>query len=291
MKLLLLMNPSSCGGSGKKLWNRLFSALDEKGLEYQKHILFNIEEAFELARTASGVDIIAAVGGDGTINAVASGVLENPDQEIKFAVLYTGTSPDFCRFHDIPTEPEKAVELLSVGPSREIPVLRANGEPFFCSCNPGMGAEVAAGANKLRPLFGDWFGTLLSLCKALLRNRKWDFQLNGTETLSRCNHLLFTRMPYIAGGIKIELPDLKDDEYVLWYLQDLSRSGWLKILPKLYHGGAGGTLKIVKGTTLLECQKDCPLEFDGDPHGELPLKINFSPRKLKLICGKKDKSL
>ena len=53
MKLLLLINPSSCGGSGKKLWNRLFSALDEKGVEYQKHILSNIEEAFELAKTAS----------------------------------------------------------------------------------------------------------------------------------------------------------------------------------------------------------------------------------------------
>jgi hypothetical protein len=114
-----------------------------------------------------------------------------------------------------------------------------------------------------------------------------EFQLNGNETLPRCNHLLFTRMPYIAGGIKIELPDLKDDEYVLWYLQDLSRLDWLKILPKLYHGNTRGMLKIIRGTTLLECQEECPLEFDGDPQGKLPLKIDLSPRKLHLICGVK----
>lgn len=291
MKYLLLMNPSSRGGCGKHLWQSLFSALDQHGAEYQKHILSNIGEAEELARTASEFDAVVSVGGDGTINAVAAGVLENPDPELKFGVLYTGTSPDFCRFHGIPTEPEEAVNVLCGNFSRKIPVLQANGKPFFCSCNPGMGAEVASGANRLRPIFGDGFGTFLALFKALLRNRKWNFRLNGNRELSNCNHLLFTRMPYIAGGIKIELPDLKDEEYVLWYLQNLSRFGWLKILPKLYHGGAGGTLKIVKGTTLLECQKDCPLEFDGDPHGQLPLKIDFSPRKLKLICGKKDKSL
>ena len=287
MRVLLLMNPSSCGGKGKRLWNRLFSALKQHGVEYQKHILSNIEEAYQLAEAAAGVDAVAAVGGDGTINAVAAGVLANPDPTMNFAVLYTGTSPDFCRFHQIPTEPEKAVELLAKGSSREISVLRANGKPFFCSCNPGMGAEVAAGANRLRPFFGDWLGTLLALFKALLWNKKWEFQLNGNETLPHCNHLLFTRMPYIAGGIKIELPDLKDDEYVLWYLQDLSRLDWLKILPKLYHGNTRGMLKIIRGTTLLECQEECHLEFDGDPQEKLPLKIDLSPRKLHLICGAK----
>ena len=46
-------------------------------------------------------------------------------------------------------------------------------------------------------------------------------------------------------------------------------------------------LAIIRGTTLLECQEECHLEFDGDPQGKLPLKIDLSPRKLHLICGAK----
>ena len=286
MKLLLLMNPSSRGGLGKQLWNRLFSAIEKNGLIYQKHILSNIEEAYELAKSATGFDGVAAVGGDGTVNAVAAGVLENPDPDLKFGVLYTGTSPDFCRFHRIPTEPEEAVNILCGNFSRKIPVLVANGKPFFCSCNPGMGAEVAAGANRMRPFFGDGIGTFLALLKALLRNRKWNFKLNRERDLANCNHLLFTRMPYIAGGIKIDLPDLKDDEFVVWYLQDISRRKWLSILPGLYRGDVQGHLEILKESVRLECPEECPVEFDGDPHGSLPLEISFSSRKLNLICRK-----
>ena len=138
----------------------------------------------------------------------------------------------------------------------------------------------------MRPFFGDGFGTFLALLKALLRNRKWNFTLNGKRELSNCNHLLFTRMPYIAGGIKIDLPDLKDDEFVVWYLQDISRRKWLSILPGLYRGDVQGHLEILKESVRLECPEACPVEFDGDPHGSLPLEISFSSRKLNLICRK-----
>lgn len=286
MKLLMLINPSSRGGRGVRLLPRYRSELDKRKIDRTEIILSSIDEAFERAKNLDSTlyDAAVAVGGDGTIRAVGAGLLANPDPALKLGVLYTGTSPDFCRTHNIPLDPERAVSCLAEGNSRKIPVLTANGEAFFCSCNPGMGAEVASRANKLRPFLGDFAGTLTALAGALLKNRRYTFKVNGT-LLDDCNHLLITRMPFIASGLKLALPELKEEEYLLWYLQDVSRFKWLQILLKLYRKQPCGSWKIVTGPLMIESPPhgDLPLEYDGDPHGTLPLEIKFAPRRLDLV--------
>lgn len=286
MKLLLLMNPASRGGRGKRCWPEIFAGLKRADIEYTAVELKRIEEAYEIASKCIGFDAVAAVGGDGTVNAVGEGVLNNPDVNLKLAVIYTGTSPDFCRFHHLPLLPADAVKVIKDNFVQEIPVLLANGRPFFCSCNLGMGAEVANGANRLRPFWGDKAGTLLALLSALLRNRKRDYFLSDGREILLCNHLLITRIPHIAGGLRIELPELADNEYALWYLRGRSRLGMLKLIPALYSGEDNGGIIIFKDKLRIECRKACAVEYDGDPHGELPVEISWSTRRLKLLCGK-----
>ena len=286
MKILLLMNPASRGGRGKRLWPEIFAALERAAIDYRLLELERIEDAYEAASKCTGYDAVAAVGGDGTVNAAGGGVLNNPDPELKFAVLYTGTSPDFCRFHHIPLRPADAVGVIKDNFVREIPVLQANGRPFFCSCNLGIGAEVASGANRLRPLLGDNAGTLLALLSALLRNRRSDYFLSDGREILSCNHLLITRMPYIAGGLKIDLPELHDNEYAIWYLRGRSRPGMLKLIPGLYFGKAQGEIIILKEDLRIGCLEARAVEYDGDPHGVMPLNLSWSPRRLKLLCGK-----
>ena len=151
MRFLVLVNPSSHGGRAGRRWRALAAMLPDA-----RFVLLNsIEEANSLAREASDCEAVVACGGDGTINAVADGVMANPDKSLKFGVLYMGTSPDFCRFHGIPTDMEGAVKLLHSPNVREISVLQANGRCFFCSCNLGMGADIASLANRIRPFWGD----------------------------------------------------------------------------------------------------------------------------------------
>ena len=247
-------------------------------------MLKGIDEARELARTATGYETIVACGGDGTINAVADGVMTNADEKLNFGVIYAGTSPDFCNFHGIPTEPKAAIELLEHGMVREVPVLMANGRCFFCSCNVGMGAEVAAAANRLRPKLGDKLGTFLALMRSLLRGQRWDFAIDD-ECISQCNHLLFTRMSYIASGLKIALPPLKDNEYAMWYVRNQSLWGWMKMLTKIYRGKPCGELRVCRGTQMVTCAQPVGLEYDGDPHGVLPVEISLAPHPLRLIAG------
>ena len=286
MKYLLLMNPLSRGKKGQKLWKHFFAELDRQGVERDTFIFSTIDEAFEKAKNldTSIYQGVIAAGGDGTIRAAAAGVLANPDPEIKFGVLYSGTSPDFCKHYRSPITPAAAVGTIVQGKICETPFLTADNDPFFCSCNPGFGAEVARKANKFRPHLGDTAGTLAALAGALLRNCKYDFTLNGTP-LKNVNHLLITRNPFIAGNLKIQIPALKEDEYILWYLQDISRMQWPRVLYSLYSGRPCGKWQILSGETTLECTSHphCEVEYDGDPHTFLPVKFNIPPRKLKLI--------
>lgn len=284
MKLLVLVNPSSGGGKALKKWKEYSRLLP--GADFV--ILKNIAEAAERAAAADGCDAVAACGGDGTVNAVVNGLMRNPDPRIKFGVLYAGTSPDFCRFHRIPPEPRSAAALLESGRSKEMEVfeIRHDGRTayFCCSCNLGMGADVAVLANRIRPWLGDGFGTFCSLLRNLARSKKYTYRING-ETVENCNHLLITKMPYIAGGLKLELPELAAGEYALWSVCGLSFAGWLKLLPDFYRGGRTGTVRICSGVMRISSPETVKIEYDGDPRGFLPVEISVSARKLHLICG------
>lgn len=277
-RFLVLVNPSSHGGRSGRILPRLRALLPEGDFV----VLKTIEEAVRRTRAATGYEAVVACGGDGTVNAVARGVLANRDTSLKFGVLYTGTSPDFCRAHGIPTEAEQAIAVLRAGAVREIPVLTANGEPFFCSMNLGMGAAVAESANRLRPKFGDFIGTLWAVLREVVRGRRYDIQVNGEEI---CNvaHALVTRISRIAGGLKIALPPLADDEYALWFARDVTRFGCLRIVWNLYRGNPCGELRVLRGKTTFASVNHVALEYDGDPHGVLPAALDFAPRRLRLL--------
>ena len=165
---------------------------------------------------------------------------------------------------------------------REVPVLTANGVPFFCSMNLGMGAAVAESANRLRPKFGDFIGTLWSVLREVVRGRRYDVAVNG-ETIHGVVHALVTRMPRIAGGLKIALPPLADDEYALWFVKDISRFGCLRIVWNLYRGKACGEIRVLRGKTVISSASPLAVEYDGDPHATLPVSVDLFSNRLRLV--------
>lgn len=278
-RFLVLVNPSSHGGRSGRRLPRLRKLLPEAEFV----ILGNIDEARRLASEAQGYETIVACGGDGTINAVVGGVLGNPDSSIKFGVLYAGTSPDFCREHGIPTDMKSAVEVLRNGIIRDVPTLTANGEPFLCSMNLGMGAAVASAANRLRPWFGDALGTLWAIMREVVRGRRYRICVNG-EIIRDVTHMLISRMSWIAGGLRIELPPLADDEYAIWLARGVSGFGCLRLIWKMYRGKPCGEIRVMRGRTEFSADESIALEFDGDPHGALPVAVDVSQNRLRLVA-------
>jgi diacylglycerol kinase (ATP) len=99
--------------------------------------------ARDLAQEAAarGDDLVLAVGGDGTVNEVASGLIGSPTP---LGILPAGSGNGLARTLRIPLAPAAAVRSLVNGVVRRMDVGLANGLPFLNIAGAGLDAAVGS---------------------------------------------------------------------------------------------------------------------------------------------------
>ena len=103
--------------------------------------------ARELAKRAldEGVQLIVAVGGDGTINEVAS-ILTGTG--VTLGIIPCGSGDGLGRTLGLHGSTERALRVLANGRPRDLDTGFADGRPFFVAAGIGFEAEVAARFNR-----------------------------------------------------------------------------------------------------------------------------------------------
>lgn len=98
--------------------------------------------ATELAAeaVADGVDIVVAVGGDGTVNEVARALVGT---DTALGIIPCGSGNGLARHLHIPMNVRKAVEILNEGHMTLIDSMTVNGIPCFCTAGVGYDAYVS----------------------------------------------------------------------------------------------------------------------------------------------------
>ena len=140
--ILFIVNPIS--GSGHKE-----SAL--KAIErYLDRDRFNSEICYteyaghgaEIAREAAarGIDIVVAVGGDGTVNEIAGSLVGT---ETALAIIPCGSGNGLARHLQIPMNPVSAVKVINTAAIARLDHGTINGRPFFCTCGVGFDAFIS----------------------------------------------------------------------------------------------------------------------------------------------------
>ncbi len=302
MKMKLIMNPSARAGRGRRRWKPWLAALRAGGHELETVLTTAAGDARRAARTTTGTSTVVAVGGDGTINEVLDGILQSGNPDLTLGILYCGTSPDFCRFHNIPIRPREALETLTCGPAQRVDVCRIRFLPsqtdtpatahFGCSCNIGLGSAVATFANRNRKWLGDSLGTGIGVLRAIAKSKPIPCKLvvDGEPIpIAAFNHIAVLKNPYIASGLKLDI-DLQptDGKLAVVGIHNTTPLGLCRILPGFYNGRATASPSVFMRTcraVTLEAPQPQDIEFDGDPRGWLPIQIDVLPRALNLIGG------
>ena len=141
-RILFIVNPIS-GSRRKRNLPKLIDELIDKRkykvtialTEYAKHAA---EISFKGVQ--DGYDIIVAVGGDGTINEVASQMINS---KATLGIIPGGSGNGLARHLNIPLSPTRAIELLNIGIETKIDTVTVNKKPFVSIAGVGFDALVA----------------------------------------------------------------------------------------------------------------------------------------------------
>lgn len=142
-RALAIINPKSGTGSKDSIPALLSEAFATTDIDLFLTYTKRPGHAYELAQEAAsaGYDRVIAVGGDGTVNEVARGLLNS---DTALAIIPKGSGNGLARALEIPMGSNKAVEIATSDEVETIDCCLANGYPFFCTCGMGFDAEVSA---------------------------------------------------------------------------------------------------------------------------------------------------
>ena len=102
MKTIVIVNPQAGNGRTEKIWPNIESALEKSIGSFEVLHTTCRGDATDLSRRILAVDTvrIVAVGGDGHLNEVLNGFIENDlpvNPEARLSFVMTGTGCDFQR--------------------------------------------------------------------------------------------------------------------------------------------------------------------------------------------------
>lgn len=138
----------------------------------------------DLADAARDAEVVVVAGGDGTLNRAVNDLSDRLD-DLRFALVPTGTGNDFARTAGVPDDPAEAARLVVAGTERTYDVSRASGggvtRLFVNACMGGFPVQVNEAIDedaksKLGPL-AFWVGG----AKAAARIERSTVTIDGVE--------------------------------------------------------------------------------------------------------------
>jgi diacylglycerol kinase (ATP) len=293
-------------------WNHIFSQLKQSFNADHKLASFITKSAMhsiELAEQAvmEGFTHIISIGGDGTLNEVANGLMNAKKQmseedwhRIRLGVLPMGTGNDFIKTVNAPKDIEGIQKLVLTDSFKNIDLGLVKYQAtdggtlsryFINIADVGIGGVVVEKLNR----YSRWLGPRLTYQRAILstflrykgstvKAIADDFTYEG-----RIKGLVVAKGKYFGSGLGIA-PDAAPDngQFAVVVLGEISMLDYLKNLrdvsrcKKIIHPGVH--YKTAKKVLIESSEEPMPLDIDGEFVGYTPLNISIAPSAIKFLC-------
>ena len=235
-------------------------------------------DASRLAAQAAreGFRVVAAAGGDGTVNEVVNGLAGTT---AALGVLPLGTMNVFAKEHGLPTKPDEAWAVIRAGNVREIDLLAANGAYFIQLAGVGFDAQVVKettweSKKNLGPL-----SYLISAAQVAGRKPP-KITIEAGGTISEGSFVLIGNGRYYGAKLVL-FPKARVDDGMLDVLI-FKNTGYLdlaKYLPGVLlgrHTGMSGVEYFQVAEATVRSEQEVPVEVDGELSGALPVTFRVA---------------
>ncbi len=244
--------------------------------------------ATELAREAvkQGADLVLVLGGDGTINEAANGLVHS---QVALGVLPAGTANVLCMELGLGSRLERAAARLAAYEPRRISVGRLTidgGEPrhFLCMAGAGLDARIVRGVS---PAWKNRTGKLAYWLAGLTEfwHRVEPLEVRVHGNVYHCGFALASRVRNYGGDLEIASgASLRRDDFeiVLFEGSNPFRFAWYML------GVTGRRVQAMKGVTTLhafcvDIVSGAHVQVDGEYAGHPPARLEIVPGALTLL--------
>lgn len=311
MRIAIVANPVSGGGRASRYLPAIRAALAKRA---ERLVVLETTgpgdaSRFGRALASEGHDLVIALGGDGTVGAVADGLIAAGDEGRgplpDFGFIAAGTGMDFRRNFSLPADPVKAALALMDMPARpvdagRVELLRADGSTvrrhFLNVASLGLSGTIAASVNAAKEK-GSRAGSLLYTLHSLreivrlaahpMRIRV-DDQPDITGPVAM---LAIANGRFFGGGMRIApMADIRDGLFELALLSPQNRLVLLWYLVQILAGGAGRGkgIRRARGESIAVFMEPADgaegilFEMDGETERAVSARYTVLPGALKI---------
>ncbi|MGB9989073.1 diacylglycerol/lipid kinase family protein [Massilia sp. SM-13] len=232
-EIAVIINAGAGLGHDSSLVNELQRKFGAAGLAPRITLAHSGDEMIEAARQAlaDGIRLVAAGGGDGTINCVASVLV---DSGATFGVLPMGTLNHFAKDLGIPLALDEAVATIAHGVPAQVDVGEVNGRIFLNNSSLGLYPDIVRDRERQQRRLGR--GKWLAFCWAVLAAlRRFPFLsvrllVNGEAHARRTPFVFIGNNEYLMEGFNIgERAQLSSGQLSLYVAQRPTRLGLVRL--------------------------------------------------------------
>ncbi len=314
MRVRAIVNPNSSHGRTRAAWPAISRELEASLGPVEVAYTAAPQDATARTREAlqDGVDLVIAVGGDGTVNEVVNGFFAAPTgpedvplrPQAHLAILMSGTGGDFRKSFDLPVDLSAQIARIARGDVRTIDVGRIDytdhdGRPaaryFDNIASFGLSGLVAHRVNRaalskrINGRFAFFWASLRSVLGykmprvRLVVDDQPALEL-GINTAAMCNGR------YFGAGMHMA-PNARPDDGLLdvVIMHDMSTLDLLRDPNAIYHGKHIEHPRVMslRGRRIVATPLPGPpalLDVDGETPGRLPATFTILPSVLKFRC-------
>ncbi len=296
LKALFVINPSSGRQNFLESIEKIISRLIMEQVVNHIDVVYTKKQ--DDARNAvlklhdGDYDFVTAIGGDGTINEVISGLADG-DSNIPIAIISAGTVNDFANYLNLPTDVEAFVSMIKNFRVKKIDVGSINGKIFMNVVAGGIATDVGYNVSKeMKAMFGKaayYVEGMKEIPKQFFSPFK--LKIESEEFNDEDEYLLvMVTNSQSVGGYKIAAPLASVSDGMLDVLL-LRKMDVLQVTDLLLRFLSGDHInhpaieyfqtKAIKITPMDD--QEMSIDYDGEYYGTLPADIHILEGRVGVI--------
>jgi YegS/Rv2252/BmrU family lipid kinase len=287
-KALFIINPVSGGKRKDKVPELIQKNLDISLFEPTIVFTDNALHANELAKDAVGkYDYVVAVGGDGTVNEIASSIIGT---EATLGIIPFGSGNGLARFLGIPMNTAEAIRTLNKERVEVIDSAKLNGQYFFNMAGMGFDAHISEvfSHDKTRG-FGAYIRSAFREI-ANYRSETYHLEIDGVTYVHEAFMLSFANSSQYGNNAHVSpCASVQDGLIDVCIIKPFPLYRFPEMGFRMFTKTAEGSkyVKIIRAKhVIVKRSKNGPVHLDGEPQMlGAEAEINVVPRSLKIITG------